>query len=236
MSEVGEVLLGVVVGYLIGTFPSADLVTRVGVARIRRHPPAGQRESRAGSTRCGCSGKGWGALVMFLDALKGVARRVRRARDRRRRGVRGGDRRDRRPRVAGVDPVPRRAGRRNRRRVVLLGVPAVLPDRGGLRPRRDPDPAATRGSRSCSSARSGWRRRRCGGRPTCPTGGAPSRQPACSSTRCSVPLMVLARFRSSVRSGSGLEIRASDPSGGSVANRRANEPSCDRADPGRRLQ
>ena len=29
MSDVGEVLVGAAIGYLIGTFPSADLVTRV---------------------------------------------------------------------------------------------------------------------------------------------------------------------------------------------------------------
>ena len=64
-------LLGVLVGYLIGTFPSADLVTRVvsrGSVDIRQSGsgnPGGLNTMRV-------LGKGWGALVIFLDALKGV--------------------------------------------------------------------------------------------------------------------------------------------------------------------
>lgn len=71
MSEVGEVLLGVLVGYLIGTFPSADLVTRVvsrGSVDIRQEGsgnPGGLNTMRV-------LGKGWGALVIVLDALKGA--------------------------------------------------------------------------------------------------------------------------------------------------------------------
>lgn len=71
MSDVGEVLLGVLVGYLIGTFPSADLVTRLvsrGSVDIRQSGsgnPGGLNTMRV-------LGKGWGALVMFLDTLKGV--------------------------------------------------------------------------------------------------------------------------------------------------------------------
>ncbi|MEX1006940.1 MAG: glycerol-3-phosphate acyltransferase [Acidimicrobiia bacterium] len=71
MSEVGEVLLGVFVGYLIGTFPSADLVTRAvtrGSVDIRQEGsgnPGGLNTMRV-------LGKGWGGLVMFLDALKGA--------------------------------------------------------------------------------------------------------------------------------------------------------------------
>ena len=64
-------LLGVLVGYLIGTFPSADLVTRLvsrGAVDIRQSGsgnPGGLNTMRV-------LGKGWGALVMFLDTLKGV--------------------------------------------------------------------------------------------------------------------------------------------------------------------
>jgi glycerol-3-phosphate acyltransferase PlsY len=65
------VLLGVVVGYLIGTFPSADLVTRAvtrGSVDIRQSGsgnPGGLNTMRV-------LGKGWGVLVIALDALKGV--------------------------------------------------------------------------------------------------------------------------------------------------------------------
>ena len=71
MSDVGEVLLGIVVGYLIGTFPSADLVTRVvsrGAVDIRESGsgnPGGLNAMRV-------LGRKWGALVMLLDTLKGV--------------------------------------------------------------------------------------------------------------------------------------------------------------------
>lgn len=64
-------LLGVLVGYLIGTFPSADLVTRLvsrGSVDIRQSGsgnPGGLNTMRV-------LGKGWGVLVIVLDALKGV--------------------------------------------------------------------------------------------------------------------------------------------------------------------
>jgi glycerol-3-phosphate acyltransferase PlsY len=70
VSEVEEVLLGVVVGYVIGTFPSADLVTRAvtrGSVDIRQEGsgnPGGLNTMRV-------LGKRWGVLVIFLDALKG---------------------------------------------------------------------------------------------------------------------------------------------------------------------
>lgn len=72
MSDVGEVLLGLLLGYLIGTFPSADLVTRLvsrGSVDIRQEGsgnPGGLNAIRV-------VGKGWGVLVIFLDALKGAA-------------------------------------------------------------------------------------------------------------------------------------------------------------------
>ena len=67
----GELLVGAAVGYLIGTFPSADLVTRLatrGTVNIRESGsgnPGGLNTMRV-------LGRGWGALVMFLDALKGT--------------------------------------------------------------------------------------------------------------------------------------------------------------------
>lgn len=71
MSDVAEVLLGVAAGYLVGTFPSADLVTRVatrGSVDIRRAGsgnPGGLNTMRV-------LGKSWGLLVIALDALKGA--------------------------------------------------------------------------------------------------------------------------------------------------------------------
>jgi glycerol-3-phosphate acyltransferase PlsY len=71
VSDVGEVLLGIVVGYLIGTFPSADIVTRLvsrGAVDIRESGsgnPGGLNAMRV-------LGRKWGALVMLLDTVKGV--------------------------------------------------------------------------------------------------------------------------------------------------------------------
>jgi glycerol-3-phosphate acyltransferase PlsY len=72
VSEVGQAALGVFVGYVIGTFPSADLVTHFvsrGSVDIRREGsgnPGGLNTMRV-------LGKGWGVLVTLLDALKGAA-------------------------------------------------------------------------------------------------------------------------------------------------------------------
>jgi glycerol-3-phosphate acyltransferase PlsY len=71
VSDVWEVLVGIVVGYVIGTFPSADLVTRVasrGAIDIRRAGsgnPGGLNTMRV-------LGRTWGLLVIALDALKGA--------------------------------------------------------------------------------------------------------------------------------------------------------------------
>jgi glycerol-3-phosphate acyltransferase PlsY len=71
VSDVGEVLVGVAIGYVIGTFPSADLVTRVasrGSVDIRRSGsgnPGGLNTMRV-------LGRRWGVLVILLDVLKGT--------------------------------------------------------------------------------------------------------------------------------------------------------------------
>jgi glycerol-3-phosphate acyltransferase PlsY len=71
MSDVGEVLAGAVIGYLLGTFPSADLVTRVathGSVDIRRAGsgnPGGLNAMRV-------LGRTAGVVVILLDALKGT--------------------------------------------------------------------------------------------------------------------------------------------------------------------
>jgi acyl phosphate:glycerol-3-phosphate acyltransferase len=71
VSDLGEVLAGIAVGYAIGTFPSADLVARLasrGAVDIRREGsgnPGGLNAMRV-------LGKRWGVLVMLLDAVKGA--------------------------------------------------------------------------------------------------------------------------------------------------------------------
>jgi glycerol-3-phosphate acyltransferase PlsY len=71
VSEVGDVVVGVAVGYVIGTFPSADLVTRVasrGSIDIRRAGsgnPGGLNSMRV-------LGRRWGVLVILLDVVKGT--------------------------------------------------------------------------------------------------------------------------------------------------------------------
>jgi len=71
MTDLGQVLVGVVVGYLIGTFPSADLVTRLatrGEVDLRRAGsgnPGGLNAARV-------LGKKWGLVVIVLDVIKGA--------------------------------------------------------------------------------------------------------------------------------------------------------------------
>jgi glycerol-3-phosphate acyltransferase PlsY len=71
MSDGWGIVVGALVGYVVGTFPSADLVTRVatrGTVDIRESGsgnPGGLNAVRV-------IGKKWGALVMVLDAAKGA--------------------------------------------------------------------------------------------------------------------------------------------------------------------
>ncbi len=71
MSDPLQVLVGLVAGYLIGTFPNADLVARLasrGQVDLRQAGsgnPGGLNAARV-------LGKKWGLLVIVLDAAKGV--------------------------------------------------------------------------------------------------------------------------------------------------------------------
>jgi glycerol-3-phosphate acyltransferase PlsY len=71
MSDVLEVVAAGVVGYVLGTFPSAEVVTRAvtrGRVDIRRSGsgnPGGVNAMRV-------VGRNWGLVVIVLDALKGV--------------------------------------------------------------------------------------------------------------------------------------------------------------------
>jgi glycerol-3-phosphate acyltransferase PlsY len=71
VSELGEILVGVAIGYLIGTFPSADIVTRIashGAVDIR-HEGSG---NPGGLNTMRVLGRTWGLVVIALDALKGA--------------------------------------------------------------------------------------------------------------------------------------------------------------------
>jgi acyl phosphate:glycerol-3-phosphate acyltransferase len=70
LGPVGGVLVAVVVGYLVGTFPTAVIVTRfatrgqVDIRSVGSGNPGGLNTAQV-------VGKGWGGVVMFLDAAKG---------------------------------------------------------------------------------------------------------------------------------------------------------------------
>jgi glycerol-3-phosphate acyltransferase PlsY len=71
VSDAGEVLAGIALGYLIGTFPSADLVTRlatrgrVDIRRAGSGNPGGLNSMRV-------LGRSWGVVVILLDTAKGA--------------------------------------------------------------------------------------------------------------------------------------------------------------------
>src|SRR3954468_12917184 len=71
MSEVAQVVVGAAVGYLIGMFPSADLV-----ARLASRGTVDLRESGSGNpgglNAARVLGKKWGLLVIVMDAAKGA--------------------------------------------------------------------------------------------------------------------------------------------------------------------
>jgi acyl phosphate:glycerol-3-phosphate acyltransferase len=71
VSEAGEILAGVAIGYLMGTFPSADLVTRLATrGRVNIRDRGSGNPGGLNSMRV--LGRRWGVLVIVLDALKGA--------------------------------------------------------------------------------------------------------------------------------------------------------------------
>src|SRR5215207_8351490 len=75
MSEVVQILVGALVGYVIGMFPSADLVARL----VSRGPDKAAVDLRAsgsgnpgGLNAARVLGKKWGLLVIVMDATKGA--------------------------------------------------------------------------------------------------------------------------------------------------------------------
>jgi glycerol-3-phosphate acyltransferase PlsY len=71
MSDVGQILVGVLIGYVIGMFPSADLVARFasrGAVDLR----ASGSGNPGGLNAARVLGKKWGLLVIVMDAAKGA--------------------------------------------------------------------------------------------------------------------------------------------------------------------
>ena len=71
MSDGLQILVGVLVGYLIGMFPSADLVARLasrGAVDLR----ASGSGNPGGLNAARVLGRQWGLLVIVMDAAKGA--------------------------------------------------------------------------------------------------------------------------------------------------------------------
>jgi glycerol-3-phosphate acyltransferase PlsY len=71
MSDVGQVLLGALIGYVIGMFPSADLVARL-ASRGSVDLRASGSGNPGGLNAARVLGKKWGLLVIVMDAAKGA--------------------------------------------------------------------------------------------------------------------------------------------------------------------
>ena len=71
MSEVAQVLLGALIGYVIGMFPSADLVARV-ASRGSVDLRASGSGNPGGLNAARVLGKKWVLLVIVMDAAKGA--------------------------------------------------------------------------------------------------------------------------------------------------------------------
>src|SRR5438876_7232727 len=72
MSDVAAVLAGAAVGYLLGTFPSADVVCGI-ATRGRVDLRTTGSGNPGGLNAMKVIGKRWGALVILVDAAKGAA-------------------------------------------------------------------------------------------------------------------------------------------------------------------
>ena len=71
MSDVGQILVGALIGYAIGMFPSADLVARVASRGSVDLRASGSRNP-GGLNAARVLGKKWGLLVIVMDAAKGA--------------------------------------------------------------------------------------------------------------------------------------------------------------------
>jgi glycerol-3-phosphate acyltransferase PlsY len=71
MSDAGQILVGALVGYVVGMFPSADLVARL-ASRGSVDLRASGSGNPGGLNAARVLGKKWGLLVIVLDATKGA--------------------------------------------------------------------------------------------------------------------------------------------------------------------
>jgi glycerol-3-phosphate acyltransferase PlsY len=71
VSDLAQVALGALIGYVIGMFPSADLVTRVATRGAVDLREAGSGNP-GGLNAARVLGKQWGLLVIVMDAAKGA--------------------------------------------------------------------------------------------------------------------------------------------------------------------
>ena len=71
MDDAALTLCALLVGYLVGTFPTAELVTRL-ATRGRVDIRAGGSGNPGGLNTMQTVGKVWGALVIVIDIVKGV--------------------------------------------------------------------------------------------------------------------------------------------------------------------
>ena len=72
MRRLAGTLASAAAGYLIGTLPSADIVTRLATAGQLNIREEGTGNSGAANV-AGVLGKKWGAVVMVADVAKGIA-------------------------------------------------------------------------------------------------------------------------------------------------------------------
>ena len=202
MSDGLEVVVGVLIGYVIGMFPSADLVTRLATRGTVDLRSAGSGNP-GGLNAARVLGKKWGLLVIVLDVAKGALA-----------GFAGLAIGDAAAYAAGtgvvaghcwpvVQRVPRGQGRRRRGRFVLCGLPADGADqrvrhcRGGVVGSQLA--ARDQGRRWWS----GSCRPSCGGRPISRCGGDRSPAPGSSCYSLLGAGMIQARFMMTARSGGG---------------------------------
>jgi glycerol-3-phosphate acyltransferase PlsY len=71
MSDGGQIILGALIGYVIGMFPSADLVARL-ASRGSVDLRASGSGNPGGLNAARVLGRRWGLLVIVMDAAKGV--------------------------------------------------------------------------------------------------------------------------------------------------------------------
>ena len=71
MSDVGQILVGALIGYVIGMFPSADLVARL-ASRGSVDLRASGSGNPGGLNAARVLGRKWGLLVIVMDAAKGA--------------------------------------------------------------------------------------------------------------------------------------------------------------------